>query len=219
MSVSEQITRLQGLRNNLRTKLAAMGIAELTANLDDCVAAVEGIADNGAVSQKLTASQNSYTVPAGYHNGGGTVSIDTEERVLTANGEYTPTTGKVISKVTVSVNNAPNLQEKSITPTKSAQSVLPDEGYDGLSSVTVGAIQESYADVANVSASSADVLANKIFVDSTGAETAGTMVNNGAVSASIDGLTVMSYTIPEGYHSGLGTVSLSGDIETALAAI
>ena len=111
------------------------------------------------------------------------------------------------------------MQEKSVTPTKSEQSVTPDEGYDGLSQVTVGAIPANFADVTNVTVSPADVLANKVFVDSTGAEKAGTMVNNGAVAATIDGLTVTSYTVPAGYHNGSGTVSLTDDIETALAAI
>ena len=45
------------------------------------------------------------------------------------------------------------------------------------------------------------------------------MVNNGAVKATIDGISVTSYTIPAGYHSGKGTVTLTNDIETALAAI
>ena len=219
MSVSEQITRLQGLRDRLRTKLSGMGLAESTADLEDCMTAVEGIADNGAVSKKLDTTTTSYTVPAGYHNGSGTVSIELEEKTVTANGDVTPTAGKVLSKVTVNVENAPTLQEKSVTPTKSEQSVTPDEGYDGLSQVTVGAIPANFADVTNVTAAQSDVLANKIFVDSTGTEKAGTMVNNGAVAATIDGLTVTSYTVPAGYHNGSGTVSLTDDIETALAAI
>ena len=37
--------------------------------------------------------------------------------------------------------------------------------------------------------------------------------------AAIDGLTQTSYTVPQGYHNGSGTVSLTGDIEEALAAI
>jgi hypothetical protein len=45
------------------------------------------------------------------------------------------------------------------------------------------------------------------------------MSNNSAISGSIDGLTTLSYTIPSGYHNGSGTVSLTSDIETALAAI
>ena len=52
-----------------------------------------------------------------------------------------------------------------------------------------------------------------------GAEAAGTMPNNGAVQASIDGLTQTEYTVPAGYHTGTGKVSLTGDIEEALAAI
>lgn len=219
MSVSEQITRLQGLRDGLRTKLTSLGLTEAAADLEDCTTAVEGIADNGAVSKKLDTTTTSYTVPAGYHNGSGTVSIELEEKTVTANGDVTPTAGKVLSKVTVNVENAPTLQEKSVTPTKSEQSVTPDEGYDGLSQVTVGAIPANFADVTNVTVSPADVLANKVFVDSTGAEKAGTMVNNGAVTATIDGLTTTSYTVPAGYHSGTGTVSLTDDIETALAAI
>ncbi|GFI61263.1 hypothetical protein IMSAG049_00420 [Clostridiales bacterium] len=219
MSISTEITRLQGLRNNLRTKLEEMGLAESTSDLQVCVEAVEAISDNGAVSQKLDSVTNSYTIPGGYHNGSGVVSVDTEEKTITANGEYTPTTGKLLSKITVNVESAPSLQEKNVTPTKAAQTVSPDEGYDGLSKVTVGAIPNSYAVVTNVTASAADVLANKMFVDSAGMEKTGTMVNNGAVTATIDGLTSTSYTIPSGFHSGTGTVTLTDDIEKALAAI
>ena len=46
----------------------------------------------------------------------------------------------------------------------------------------------------------------------------GTMANNGAISATIDGITTTSYSVPSGYTSG-GTVSLDNTIETALAAI
>ena len=45
------------------------------------------------------------------------------------------------------------------------------------------------------------------------------MTDQGTVTATIDGITTSSYTIPAGKHSGSGTVSLTNDIETALAAI
>jgi hypothetical protein len=44
------------------------------------------------------------------------------------------------------------------------------------------------------------------------------MPNNGNTSGNIDGLTMTSVTIPAGYTTG-GTVSLTSDIEDALAAI
>lgn len=219
MSISEQIARLQQLKTRLRSKLMLLSLASEENTLEECVAAVEAIADNGAVSQKLDTTTGSYTIPAGYHNGSGTVSIDLEEKTVTANGVVTPTAGKVLSKITVNVQNAPTLQEKTAVPSKSLQEILPDEGYDGLSKVRVEAIPASYADITGVTASAGDVLTGKVFVDSTGAQKSGTMANNGAVAATIDGLNTTSYTIPAGYHSGSGTVTLTNDIENALAAI
>lgn len=219
MSIQTEISRLQNLRNTLRTKLVALGLVASTANLDDCVTAVDGIASNGAVSKTLDATTKSYAVPKGYHDGNGKVQIVGEEKTVSANGTYTPASGKVLTKVTVAVENSPTLQEKSVTPTKSAQTVTPDSGYDGLSKVSVGAIPANYADVDGVTAAAGDVLASKIFVNAKGVETAGTMQDNGAVSASIDGLTTTSYTIPAGKHSGAGKVTLTDAIETALAAI
>ena len=40
MSIATEISRLQGLRNALRTKLVALGLAQSTAVLEDCVEAV-----------------------------------------------------------------------------------------------------------------------------------------------------------------------------------
>lgn len=109
------------------------------------------------------------------------------------------------------------LETKTVTPTKSAQDVTPTAG-KVLSKVTVGAIPDTYQDVTGVTASAADVLTGKKIVDTTGAVVDGSMPNNGAIAATIDGLTTTSYAVPAGYTSG-GTVSLTDDIETALAAI
>lgn len=217
MSIQTEITRLQNLRNTLRTKLVALGLVTSTASLEDCVTAVDNIVNNGAVSKTLDTVTKSYTVPKGLHNGSGTVQIVAEEKTATANGTITPTSGKVLSKVVVNVT--PTLQTKSVTPTKSKQTISSDEGYDGLSSVDVNAIPSNYGDVSGVTAVAGDVLANKIFVNATGAELTGTMVDNGSVAATIDGLNTTSYTIPAGKHSGNGEVTLTNAIETALATI
>lgn len=50
-----------------------------------------------------------------------------------------------------------------------------------------------------------DVLATKTFSSADGVGLVGTMVNNGAVSQTL--AAGQSYTIPEGYHNGSGTVT------------
>ena len=72
-------------------------------------------------------------------------AVPTETKSITANGTYTPSNGKYFSSVSVSVvGDTFDTQEKSVTPTESEQVIGPDAGYDGLSSVTVGAISSTY---------------------------------------------------------------------------
>lgn len=218
MSIATEITRIQGLRDDLREKLVALGLADSSGKLEDCVEAVQGIADNGAVAGNIAAAAQQYTVPAGYHNGQGKVQIAAAEqaKIIAENIK----SGVTLLGVTGSyAGEGVELQEKSVTPTKSEQTITADEGYDGLSAVKVGAIPANYADVSGVTAAAADVLAAKIFVGTDGTETAGTMVNNGAWAGTIDGMAAESCTVPAGYHDGSGSVSLTNSVELALAAI
>ena len=182
MSISTELTRLQTARNRLRTKLIALGLVTATAKLDDCAAAVDSITNQGAVSATVQEG-DTFTIPAGYHNGSGTVSG------VAGGGNY-------------------KLQSKTVAPTKAQQAVTPDSGYYGLSDVTVSAIPDAYQDVSSVTATAADTLTGKVFVTSDGTVTTGTMANNGAVTKALDAATT-SYTIPKGYHSGAGKVSVT----------
>ena len=106
MSTATQIERLTTARNTIRTKLVDLGLSESTDLLDALAEDISNIANNGAVSQTLdaTTGKQSYTVPAGYHNGSGSVSITLEQKSATptkSEQTVTPTSGKVLSSVTV----------------------------------------------------------------------------------------------------------------------
>lgn len=87
-------------------------------------------------------------------------AVPTETKSVTENGTYVPTSGKWFSSVSVNVPTgsvAPVLQEKSVTPTKSAQEIVADEGYDGLLKVSVNAIPNRYVDTSTATAVATDL--------------------------------------------------------------
>lgn len=187
MSVATYITAIESSRNTIRNKLIELGMAASSDKLDKLATAIEGIVNQGAVN--ITVQEgDTYTIPAGYHNGNGTVSG------VAGGGNYT-------------------LQAKTATPTKKQQTIAPDSGFYGLSGVTVAAIPEAYQDVSSVTAGAGDVLTGKVFVTADGTVTSGEMINNGAVDKTLD-VTTITYTIPKGFHNGSGKVQIVLETKT-----
>lgn len=182
MSIASQITRIQQDRNTIRAKMVELGLATNTDNLDVLAESMDNIVNQGSVSAQVKEGET-YTIPAGYHSGSGTVSG------VAGGGNYT-------------------LQSKSaVTPTKKQQQITPDDGYYGLSDVTIGAIPDAYQDVTAVTATAGDVLTGKVIVAADGIVHTGTMPNNGAVEKTITAAEP-SVTIPAGYHNGTGKVQV-----------
>lgn len=96
--------------------------------------------NNGAVSGKISTKAGKYTIPQGYHDGSGYVQIDsTEQAKLIATNIRDGVTILGVEG-TMSGSEGIKAQSKTVTPSKQAQTVLPDSGYTHLSQVTVSAI-------------------------------------------------------------------------------
>ena len=96
--------------------------------------------NNGAVAGKISTKSGKYTVPQGYHDGSGTVQIDSteQEKIIATNIREGVTILGVSG--TMSGSEGVKAQNKSVTPTSSQQTVLPDSGYTHLAQVTVAPI-------------------------------------------------------------------------------
>ena len=102
--------------------------------------------NNGEVTGTISTVAGEYTIPIGFHDGSGKVSISSTEqaKIIAANIrqgiEILGVTG------TMSGEEGVNAQSKIVTPTASVQVITPDTNYNYLSQVTVNAIAYSEAD-------------------------------------------------------------------------
>lgn len=96
--------------------------------------------NNSAVSGSISTKSGKYTIPQGYHDGSGSVTIDSTEQA-----KLIPTNiraGVTVLGVTgnMSGSEAEKKQSKEVTPTVEGFTVLPDEGFTCLSQVKVNPI-------------------------------------------------------------------------------
>ena len=96
--------------------------------------------NNGAVSLTISKLDDSISIAQGYHDGSGKVQIlDTEKAKLIASNIKQGITILGVTG-TLEPSSSVKVHAKTVTPATTAQTVLPDSGYDYLSQVTVNAI-------------------------------------------------------------------------------
>ena len=102
--------------------------------------AITGTMPNrGGVTGTISTVAGTYSIQSGYHDGSGSVEIDSTEQAKIIAGNIK--SGVTILGVLGDYNGeAISAQTKSVTPSFSAQQILPDTGYDYLAEVDVAAI-------------------------------------------------------------------------------
>ena len=102
--------------------------------------------NNGAIAGTITTKAQEYSVAQGYHDGSGKVKIDpTEQAKIIASNIKAGVT--ILGEEGTYTGEGVTAQAKTATPYTTQQVILPDQGYDYLSQVTVGAI--SYTETPN----------------------------------------------------------------------
>ena len=103
--------------------------------------------NNGAVSLTIDTVNGDVTIPQGYHDGSGKVGILSTEKAKLIAGNIKAGITILGVEGTLEPSSSVTVQSKTVTPKTTAQTVLPDSGYDYLSQVTVNAI--SYVETDN----------------------------------------------------------------------
>ena len=101
--------------------------------------------NRGAVAGTISTVAGTYNIQNGYHDGSGTVGIDSTEQAKIIAGNIKD--GVEILGVTGTyTGEGVTAQAKTATPYTTQQVILPDSGYDYLSQVTVQAIAYTETD-------------------------------------------------------------------------
>jgi hypothetical protein len=95
--------------------------------------------NNGAIDIDITAKAQVVSVPQGYHDGSGTVQIDSTEQAKII-AENIKDGVQILGVTGTYTGEGVTAQTKSATPYTTAQTILPDAGYDYLAEVDIAAI-------------------------------------------------------------------------------
>ena len=203
------------------------GLGTVTVNAMPEGTAGTPTATKGTVNNYSISITPSVTNITGYITGstktGTAITVSASELVsgtlnISSNGTQDVTNYKYVNVSVSSGGGTFSVQDKSINPTESQQVITPDSGYDGLSSVTIGAISSTYIGSGIVQRSSTDltvsgatITAPAGYYSSAASKSVAAMTLPTATSTSYSGTSAMSaigrststryINIPVGYNS------------------
>lgn len=102
--------------------------------------------NRGAVAGSIDRKDGKYTIPAGFHDGSGTVQIAATEQVKLIPENIREGVTVLGVNGTMSGTEDAKPQAKEVIPSFEEQQIIPDTGYNYLSQVTVAAIKVTRAD-------------------------------------------------------------------------
>ena len=103
-------------------------------------AKIVGTMPNNGAKNYAISDLNDQTISLGFYDGSGKISIDSAEKAKIIPANIKNGVSILGVQGTMTGQEDLNIQSKTITPTFTAQTILPDDGYDYLSQVVVNAI-------------------------------------------------------------------------------
>ena len=103
-------------------------------------AKIVGTMPNNGAKNYTISDLNDQTISLGFYDGSGKISIDSAEKAKIIPANIKNGVSILGVQGTMTGQESITVQSKTITPTFTAQTILPDSGYDYLSQVVVSAI-------------------------------------------------------------------------------
>ena len=115
--------------------------------------------NRGAIDEVIDDKDDVIAVPAGYHDGSGTVQLDSTEKGKLIAGNIK--SGVELLGITGTyTGEGATLQTKSVNPSFSAQVIQPDSGYDGLAAVNIASVEGMFTESDNAAGGKTLTIAN-----------------------------------------------------------